>query len=95
MLTVSGKSWQSAVVMPLAMVTIEAHIDRTTLSSSSSLVMTGRMAFKIARAEAVACRHGEVLFVVVGNEYLRTIGFERAEMEADTAPLVYMLLFDE
>ena len=88
MFMVEGASEQSAWVMPLLIVTIEVHNDRITSSLKPSLVSTGSIESKIARAEVVACRHGEVLFVMIGNEYLRTIGLARALKEEDTAPLV-------
>ena len=41
--------------------------------------------------DAVACRHGEIDLVMIGNEYLRTISLARVVRDDDNAPLVYML----
>ena len=87
-LIASGISWHSAVVMPFAIVTIELQIDRVTLSSNSSLVMTGRIACMIAREEVVACRQGELLLVMIGKAYFSTMGFASAARVTDTALLV-------
>lgn len=87
MLIVSGASSQFADVTPLAMVTMEVQIDLVTSSFRSDFVIVGKIAFKIARAEVVACRQGEILLVVMGNEYLSTIGFDNASKEDDNAPL--------
>ena len=95
MLTVSGTSSQSAEVMPLPIVTIDVHKDRIASSLKPDLVSIGSIDSKIARADVVACLHGEILFVVTGNEYLRTIGFARAARDDDRAPLVYMSWLDE
>ncbi len=90
MSTVSGASSVSALVIPFPIVTIEVHKDRIASSLKPDLVSTGSIDSKIARADVVACLHGEILFVVIGNLYLRTIGFARAARENARAPLVYM-----
>ena len=95
MFIVEGALEQSACVMLLPIVTIDVHNERITSSLKPSLVSTGSIESKIARAEVVACRHGEVLFVMIGNEYLRTIGFARALSEEETALLVKISASDE
>lgn len=90
MLIVSGTSSQSAFVIPLPIVTIEDHKVRITSSLKPALVSTGSTESRIASADIVACRHGDVLFVMIENEYLSTIGFARAVRDEDKAPLMYM-----
>ena len=95
MLTVSGTSPQSAFVMPFPMMTIELHNDRIISSLKPNLVSIGSIDSKIARAEVVACLQGEVFLVVIGKEYLSTMGLASAVREDDSAPLVYMSWSDE
>jgi len=92
---VDGREEQSAAVMPLPMVTIEDHRERDTSSLTGAFVRIGRMDFKIARADVVACRHGDMLFVTNGNEYLRTIGRASAVRADSNAPLVYISWSEE
>ena len=91
MLTVSGTSEQSALVIPLPIITIELQRDRMTSSLRSAFAMMGNIDVKIARAEAVACRQGGSLFGTIGKEYLRTIGLASAARADDKASLVYIL----
>ena len=90
MFVVSETPEQSAVVMPLAMVTIALQMGRMTSTSKVAVVIIGRTAVKMARLEVVACCHGGVAFVVIGKEYLSTIGFPSAMREEDTALLIYI-----
>lgn len=90
MLIVGGALVQSAVVMALAIVTIDVHIERTISSLRAALVRTGKIAFKISSDDEVACRQGDTLLVMIGNEYLRTIGLARAVSAEVSAPLEYM-----
>jgi len=88
MSVVSDASSQFADVTPLAMVTMEVQIDLVTSSFRSPFVIVGKIAFNTARDEVVAWRQGEILLVVMGKEYLSTIGFDSASREDDNAPLV-------
>lgn len=83
-----GREEQSALVMPLAIVTIDVQRERATSSLSGAFVRIGRMDCNIAREDDVAWRQGEVLLVVSGNEYLRTMGLASAVRADDKAPLV-------
>lgn len=78
----------SAAVIPFAIVTIDIHIGRTISSARLGFVMIGKTAFSMVRQEDVAWRQGEMLLVVIENEYLSTIGFDSAPREEDSAPLV-------
>ena len=91
MLTVSGTSLQSALVIPLAIITIDVQRDRITPSLRSAFVMIGNIDVKIARAEVVACRQGGSLLGTIEKEYLRTIGLASAASADDKASLVYIL----
>lgn len=83
-----GMEEQSAAVMPLPIATIEVQRVRATSSLRGALVRIGRIDFKMARDEVVAWRHGDILFVMIGNEYLRPIGLASAVRAEDKAPLV-------
>lgn len=83
-----GASSQSAVVIPLAIVTIAVQIERVMSSLRFKVVMIGRIAFRIAREDVVACRQGGMVLVVMGNAYFSVIGLAKALSEDATAPLV-------
>jgi len=83
-----GADEQSATVMAFAIVTIEVHIERVTVSGRDAFVITGRTEVRISREEVVAWRQGEMLLVTIGKEYLRTIGRERAVRADVRAPVM-------
>ena len=86
---------QSAMVIPLLIVTIADQIERVASSFKFSPVTTGRMALRMARLDVVACRQGVILLTVIGKEYLSTIGLPRATKHEDNDPVVYMPRSDE
>lgn len=83
-----GREEQSATVIAFAMLTMAVQIERVTVSGRCAAVMTGMTDVRIAREEVVACRQGEIDLVIIGKEYLRSIGRERAVRAEVRAPVV-------